>query len=206
MTSRPFIPVVGGLKVEMRYDLFGQNCENVFYVDRGETAIETAMTALGPLLVSWWTSNMRSHTSHNVGLQSVKITDMSAADGPTLLYTTGLPLGGSNITASMPGNVALATKLNSTYRGRNSTGRQFFIGVPSDAVDGDVVTTVFQLAVKAGYEALLTALTGGGFSMVVVSFIIDKILRTAGLKSPVATITVDNALDSQRRRLIGRGR
>lgn len=202
---RPFIPVENALKVEMRYILYGQKCENVFYVDRGSQAIEVAMDALFPIVKTWWSTLVKPHISDFCSLSEVKITDMSAGDGPATTYTAGLPIAGTFMAGALPGNVTVAVKLNSTYRGRNSTGRQFLVGLPPDAVVADQIEPVYQGAIKAAYEALLAALTGGDFGMIVVSFVIDKVLRTVGLKSPVASITIDNNLDSQRRRLAGRG-
>jgi hypothetical protein len=204
--ARPFIPVVNTLKVEMRYTLFGQQCENVFYVDRGEQAVQIAIDALGPVLVSWWDANMKAHTSRDVSLNSIKITDMSAADGPTLLYTSGLPLAGTYAGDALPSNVSLAVKLNSSYRGRNSTGRQFLVGIYNGIQEGNLVGAGGVALIKAAYEVLLDDLTTSGFLLEVVSFVLSKVFRTTGLKSPVASISVDNVLDSQRRRLTGRGR
>lgn len=206
MAPRPFVPVANALKVEMLYDLLGQRCENVFYVDRGSQAIAVAMAAIGPIVADWFVESLSPWLSQAVSLVGIKITDMSAADGPTLLYNTYMPLNGLDTNTPLPSNVSLAVKLNSTYRGRNSTGRQYLVGVPNGVQTGNTISPTYQVGVKTAYEALITALTGGDFALSVVSYVIAGVLRGEGLKSIIASISVDSILDSQRRRLTGRGR
>jgi hypothetical protein len=201
----PFIPVADTVKVEARYTLFGQKCENVFYVFRGSRVLPEALDEVGAIIVAWFNTSGKVNASTLASLQSVKVTDMSAQDGPTSVYTTGLPIAGTAGGPTAPGNVTLAVKLNTMHRGRGASGRQYLIGLPFGAVADNNVTSAYQAAVKASYEALMALLLLGGFTLQVVSFYHANAARTSGLAMDVTAITVDPNLDSQRRRLNGRG-
>jgi len=204
--ARPFIPVADVYKCEMRFTQYGQKIENVLYVHQHEPFTPVSMDGVGSILVLWYTTNMVPRVVSGLSLNEIKITDMSAVDAPTESFTTDLPVVGSYGDSGLPSNVTLAVKLCTQKRGRSFTGRQFICGIPDGSNDGNQITTAALGFFKAAYEALVTDLSTGGVDLSVVSFVHNKALRTEGIATPVTSITIDPNLDSQRRRLTGRGK
>ena len=206
MTPRQFIPVPDTFKCEMRFTQYGQEVENVLYVRQHEPLTPVTMDAAGALLVLWWVTNMAPRTCVDVSLNEVKITDMSASDAPAESFTTGLPVSGTYDRSGLPGNVTLAVKLSTHSRGRSYTGRSYIVGIPDGSQTGNQVNSDASALYKAAYESLISELSIGGLDLVVVSFVHDKLLREVGVATDVTSVTIDQNLDSQRRRLTGRGK
>jgi len=208
MATRPFIPIPGTVKVEMRYSIFNQKCENVFYFTTPELLVPIAdAIVLGGKLVDWAGGHIMTAVSNAVILQSIKFTDMSSKSGWSLEYTTGLPLAGNLETTTAPLNVTAAIRMGTNERGRNFTGRNYWPAMVNSFITGNQLNSTGITALKTAYEALM-AVSGIGptdLKLAVASFVVDKALRAIGIATPVTSIAVDNNLDSQRRRLTARG-
>ena len=85
-------------------------------------------------------------------------------------------------------------------------GRNYIVGLAEDVVSGNSVTPGFAAAVTAAYTALITATGAGPWLWVVVSRYSNGAPRSQGLAQAVnAALLTDTNIDSQRRRLSGRG-
>jgi hypothetical protein len=204
--SHPYIPVDKVVEVRMQYSEPGGVAENVLNF-RFTTAITgTILSNLATVLHSWFTTTLAPQKSVQVSLTRMILTDLSTATGPQLVYTTGLPESGTAGFDVMPGNVTLAVSLRSSLRGRSQRGRIYWIGMVDENVIGDRVTTGFQAALLAAHQVLISVVfTDICATLVVVSRCHAHAWRTTGQATPVESITVDRTLDSQRRRLLGRG-
>jgi hypothetical protein len=112
-----------------------------------------------------------------------------------------------------PANVSLAVSFRTAGRGRSSRGRNYFVGFVDDQVTGNVVNNSDAVDIRNAYAALIAAAATANVSWVVVSRFsgVDAdgkpIPRAAGVTSLINAVSlVDNDVDSQRRRLNGRGR
>lgn len=108
---------------------------------------------------------------------------------------------------SMPGNNALCLSLRSAFAGRSRRGRLYTIGMTEGHQTAGVVTTTYRNAWLTAMADLRAALTNLGWEMVIVSLYSNGAPRATPLVTEVQTvISVDTIVDSQRRRLQGRGR
>jgi hypothetical protein len=207
MAHRPFVPIADTVKFELLYSLGGQKLENVINIKLAGTPLIADAVNVAAYIVGWWNTNIAPLTSAAVNLTGIRATNIDSADGFQFEYTTGLPLSGGAVAGQiMPGNVTVAVRLTTDKRGRNYTGRLYHVGLMSGQVAGDLLTGGAVTAIKGAYEALQTGLATVSGQWVVASYWLNKTLRTIGIATPIEGISVDQALDSQRRRLIGRGR
>lgn len=124
-----------------------------------------------------------------------------------LSWTTGLPIAGTNGTASMPNNVALALAFKTALRGRSFRGRIFLPGLTEGNVVDNTVQPAFITAWYTFFGILASTLIDLIAWQVVVSRVEGGDPRPAGVVTQVNNWIVTNTVvDSMRRRLPGRGR
>lgn len=203
-----FVPAVNTLKAELRYTKEAQQCENVLYFVGSAGVTPTLATTLGNNLIGWWNTNMKTRTAADMTLREVYITDMSNATSFTVSITTGLPSAGTDAGESLPSNVALCVSFRTANRGRSGRGRNYVMGMTEAQTVGSFFGTTYVNAVVAAYQTLAGAGTfTPGLQWVVASFQNGGADRPTALLQPVTTVlSVHNGVDSQRRRLPGRGR
>jgi hypothetical protein len=71
---------------------------------------------------------------------------------------------------------------------------------------GNQVSTTQRAAILEAYNALLTAVSGLGYDLSVLSRVQDGVTLTTPVLTPINAVVMDSDIDSQRRRLTGRGR
>jgi len=115
-------------------------------------------------------------------------------------YSPSTSIFGTTIEDSEPLNVAVCVTEFGGFRGRQNRGRCFHSGVGQSGVVGGLVVSAILTALTAlhtrdlvGYSAVGKALTP------VIASVTSLTLRT------MVGFTIDNLVDSMRRRLIGRG-
>lgn len=210
MPKKPFIPASGVIQLEAVYSQFGQFMENVFHILQGDGATAATvsdMTAACATYASWeaeWGAGPRSSTA---SLVSLTARDLSTQEGPSVYYTTGLPIAGAIVGTPMPSNVTVAVKWNTALGGRSFRGRTYWIGMDGVSRNGDQIVPAFQTSLLNIYNHLLTMIPAGhaGQQLVVLSYAHNKAWRTAAVATPIVAPSVNLDLDSQRRRLAGRG-
>jgi hypothetical protein len=111
--------------------------------------------------VTWWNANAKSATISELALSQVNVLDLDSAVGVSVVYTTGLPISGTNSNAPAPQNAAPVITLRTPNRGRAFRGRSFFAGADEGAFnagDGTSITPGAITIFNAAYAALITAI------------------------------------------------
>jgi len=204
----PFVPVPDTAKVELRYNYVSQQVENQLFFKCNTGIDTTKMIALGEALITNFTTNVQAGSPDSLRLRELFITDLTTDTSPAVTVTTGLPADGGTATQSSPNNVSLTCSFRTFGRGRSSRGRNYLLGVREDEVANNVVDTSF----KNRWSAFFNDITdpwdlSDDWTWSVVSLIEDGAPRVEGLVQQVLThVFVDSTVDSQRRRLPGRGR
>lgn len=208
-----FVPVANTVLVEFRYDYLGQQVENTLWFLGDDAPDPTNMDALGVDLVDWWSGGLQPIQNLAVSLRELVITDMTSNTGPQVTHIGPLPLAGDVTEEPLPSNDTLAISFRTASRGRSFRGRNYFVGMSRTQYSGNVATSGFISAYTTAYEALLGGAATPGWNWVVASRFsgIDPVTkkpipRVAGITTLITAVTVaDDVLDSQRRRLPGRG-
>lgn len=203
----PFIAAPNIVELQFRYTLQGERAMNRIHVNVGAVPNAVVMSDLADAALAWWTSNVRTIVSDTLALREVYLKSLHAAIAPEVTITSGLPSSGTMTVPPLPSSVSLAVSLRSNQTGRSARGRWFWCGFAEDQVDGNIVTGGTITSIDAALTNLKNEIDGLGHTWVVVSFFSGGVPRPGGpVYSDVVTIAVvDPVVDSQRRRLPGRG-
>jgi len=200
-----FIPAPNTAKVEMRFSQEGQQIENVYHVTQAAPFDATELNTLAASFKAWWVAQWQTSVVNTCSLVQIVATALDSASAPGIVYATGLPLVGGNAGFPSPLNVTVAIQWFTALRGRSYRGRTYHIGLTANDRSGSYVSTTFQTNAIARYQALITAMNSYAPGLVVVSYRGNNAPRGTALTTEIVTAACELTLDSQRRRLPGRG-
>jgi hypothetical protein len=192
----------GWVTVEFIVTSQGQVWETVFnyrgpnrYITEGElqSFVNTWAGIMNPLALACMgvgvqLQEVRAKTHHKDFL------NVEASWLPTVLTT------GTSSADMEPGNVSLAVKLLTGAIGRSRRGRQYMPGLTEAFVSGNNALAVYVGAVGSLFARHLT-----GFTALSNLYLPAIASRKLGLLFDVVEFALDYYIDSQRRRLTGRG-
>lgn len=202
----PFIPVPNTIEAEIVCVLDGQRCETVLHYTKASPWDTGEMTEAAVQLVARWNTNIKAHVPNTMTLVEIAITNLESQFAPGVTYGTGLPIAGTNASPALPNNVALCITKRTGLRGRAYRGRLYHYPlVEAVVINNKVDAAVAVTYVNAWKTFLSFAITGDEPNMVVVSRQLNNVPRTTGVATLVLDMTTDALVDSQRRRLPGRG-
>lgn len=202
-----FIPAPGIVALAVRYTLFGQQVQNTVYIDPAEPVSPSVVSNLAGQLVSAWADNVMPLLSQDLQLREVYAADQTSESGPTWTAAPpGGPLAGGIEAPALPGSVAYCVGFRTVNRGRSFRGRIYLPGLTEGQVTGNVVNAPWSTTLIEAVRDAIVAVTEFGGAHVVVSRYSGGVARTTAVSTPVNFYTAsDTSVDSQRRRLNGRG-
>jgi hypothetical protein len=203
-----FIPVPNTVEMTLRAQVFGQECVNTQYATLA-AGVPTA--AQVEEVCAAWRDVVLDHLNlwHNqTTFIEVHGRDLSTDDGPVADISFDAGVTGSVSSGALPNNVSLAIQFRSGVAGRSNRGRNYLFGIAETYLaDANHVTSVFANAVHTYYGDVGSAIVAAGFEWVIVSRYHDGAPRVSGQVLPINSHGfADFTIDSQRRRLPGRGR
>jgi hypothetical protein len=204
-----FVGKTDVVQANLRFTLGDQQIENTLYFEYKTGGVTpTEMASLGDDLVTWWDANIKTRVVDDLTFREVYLTDLSTQTSPTVTVTTGLPITGTNTSDPLPNHVALCVSFRTNGRGRSARGRNYVSGFGEDAASGNTFDGSIANPIAQGYAALINAATYTlDWAWVVYSRFENGDPRTEALIAPVDNVVLtDLVVDSQRRRLPGRGR
>lgn len=216
----PFIPALNTAQVKINQQMHGQTVQNVIYVQGPSGWDSVGLTGLAELVISWWNTYLADQVHADLHLISVFARDMTTEEGAGVEIQAPALSGGNLIAqGALPGNVALAVKFITGLTGPNRRGRNFVSGMAEERVNGNDLTDIGRDGILGAYASLRDDLVGAGYDHVVASFYNGTALqlqpngetrrkpipRATALITPINNYTANSQLDSQRRRLSGRG-
>lgn len=202
-----FVPVPDTAMVEMVYTQDGQYCENVFHVWCDGGIADEALTDVAEAFIGWWEDSLKSLVAVGVSLVNVRVTKLDTNVSLGIEYATGLPIASTMAQEQLPNNVTVAVKWLTGFRGRSFRGRSYMIGLPRGKVINNQLETAYHASLLTAWGNLVAAVAtiGINYELVVVSRRHDNADRSFGISTPVVDAVIDTTVDSQRRRLPGRG-
>lgn len=203
----PFTPVANTALCELVYLWNSQIVENTLWFEGASAWDVSSLTELATELRSWWTLNLKLLQFANCSLIAVKCGDQTSQNADAVDYTVGLPVAGTFAgTTGLPNGNTVTTAFRTGLRGRSYRGRNYFVGLSTGSLASpNAVTADFAQDISDAYDALSGAITVNTAVHVVVSRFTDGFPRANGVTTPVTNYTTDVTIDSQRRRLPGRG-
>lgn len=211
----PFIPAISCVEVDLNQRLHGEQVQNTLYGVNFGGVTPANIELLAGEMITWVGTQLYPNLADAIQLTEVKVRDLNIADGPQFIGVPTLPVVGQGPGAALPGNVAACVSFRTGLTGRSRRGRNYVAGLPEAGVTGNALSQTLGQGIRAAYEALL-APTGpfavAGYAWVVLSRYsgVDPVTgrpvpRASGLPTFVNAVLIDANVDSQRRRLAGRG-
>jgi len=202
----PFVPAPGVVQVNVVFQLFGQRVENVWEVVPTGTIDAPLLQDIADTFRTWVEDEYLPLISNDALFLLVEAKDVSEATGATAVSAPLAPVNGGSANASMPGGTSLAVSLRTALGGRSFRGRKYLFGLANSQVVGNQVGVSSANDFVGAINLLIGQLNTAGFPLVIVSRFANKVARTSAINTPVTVATlVDYNVDSQRRRLTGRG-
>lgn len=205
----PFAPLPNGMKIEVHMSKDAQKLEHVFWAHTNVANDAAYALAVGNAVGDWFHDNYRGILPTDVILRETIVTLWDAFDSARVISTESAGDTGS-AGSSMPNNVSLAVHKNGPARGRGRAGRVYVAGIPTSAVTNvNEVTSAYATSAVAAFNGLiakLSALTPIANLIVAHTQLNKACLSELTFNNVTSFGVVDNVLDSQRRRLPGRGR
>ena len=205
--SHPFIPAPNTASVELIFQNTGEINENVFHVQKGSPFTLAQLQALRAVVDSWDSVTAKGARAAPAVLLRIRTRALDTVSSPTEDYYLPTPRAGTAGGTSASLNVAFCMKLATGLAGRSYRGRWYWGNIyTGNLADAGHVTAGFQTGAVSGVNILIANLAAAGYTMVVTSFYNNGAWRTTAVNTPVLNaVSVDNVIDSQRRRLPGRG-
>ena len=201
-----FIPTIGAVRTDMQFTLAGQQVHNILWFSRNANWTQSEREALNTALAAWWSGGGNVGHVDDMSLTQITTVNQEAANAPSSTLIVSPPVAGTNSSAPLPNNAAACATLRTDLRGRSYRGRVYLSGIPGTYQQDPITfTTAFLTQMLSTLAALKTAIEALGAVWVVVSHWSNKAPRTAGLKTPITAVAMDQYIDSQRRRLGLRG-
>lgn len=205
--THDFIPLPETARVQMVYTMQGTIAENVFYFFKTDGWTSATLLDLGNSVFSAWGAFIQGQQPTVLTLIRIMCQDMSEPEGA---YAEVAPTGanqGSTETEPLPLGSTLAIKFATGLAGRSNRGRLYHIGLGEGVVNGNFTTDGYAATLAEKYANFFDAIEADFVDVdhVVASYCNEKAWRTVGVTNAVTAYSADNAIDSQRRRLAGRG-
>lgn len=191
----------------------GEHAQNTFYVE-GLTPMGTAdLEELCTQVEAWWKLYAIQEYTTKTELVSISAKAQDSATAPVWEISVTASNVGTLVADAAPNNVAFCLSFLTALGGRSYRGRNYICGIPITVISGNAITSAYANAWITNYETLLSELAILNRTMVVVSKYSGvnpttgkPIPRVSGITTPITGFKwVNLDLDSQRRRLPGRG-
>lgn len=202
----PFIPCPNTVQLELIYSQAGQTTQNVHHYLTPVVPSAASLSLFCASALDWWDTQLENRVCSATQLVLIRATDLSSQVGPVVNYGVSLPQVGTRTGTMLPNNVTVAITKRTAARGRSFRGRTYWPGlntvdVTANVVSGTLIASIIT-ALTAG-QTLTTA--DGDYLMSVLSRYGSGDPRPAGILSTITGFTSDGVVDSQRKRLPGRG-
>lgn len=201
-----FVPVPNTVQIDIIWELDGQRVENIHYYELASAPTVTEVSDLLATIRAIIETELMPLLSSALTLVELVGTLLSAIDSFSISNVVTPPVAGGNTTQALPSNVSYTITKQTALRGRSFRGRNYVVGMTEDAINVNTINPTFRADLLAVWELLRTAGSPDGWTQVVVSRQSNLEPRLTGVTTPVTTVTTfDATVDSQRRRLPGRG-
>lgn len=155
-------------------------------------------------ILPWYNGNLKLHLSSNITLVNTNITILTTSTSMSKDYAASI--AGTGAATSVANNVTGVVTFSTPARGRSYRGRNYIPGIPTTfQANNTELTSAAVTAYLGDYAALATLAGALGWTHVVLSRFSNLAQRPVGVATGITAYTMDIFIDSQRRRLAGRG-
>ena len=201
-----FQPAPDCAKVALVHTHITSQLVNVFHFRRtdqwGIPELDNLLTAVSTA----WVNDVMIHLSGNTLFLRAEGRGLRAQFDVSSELVLAQPVSGGRPGEGLPGNVTFAVTHLTGLTGRSNRGRTYFGGLAEADVNGDYFATARANGLRDGLSSVRSAASQAGWTMVVLSRALNKQIRPQAVAIPIIGFRYrDLFVDSQRRRLTGRG-
>lgn len=200
-----FIPSANAIKAQFQYLIEGQKIQNSVQFRFEGVLYQESMGPLMDELKPWYLGDLADQMGSNVQLTGIKLTAMGDADGKILEWSPATAEYGHDEGPSGPNNVCLCIRLGTGSRGKSAHGRVYVPGCNQANISGSYFSTLYRDNCVAAWAKLVDPAHIFAHRLIVASYYHDGQPRTTAQQYYVTDFSADTVVDSQRRRLPGRG-
>ena len=179
---------------------------NTFHVENSVEWDFSAMQVLATDFRDWFDTYYEACISDEVSLTQVQVRKYDPTAPLAYDLPVSPPIAGTRPGECLPGNVTCTMSWRTGLAGRRFRGRVYVPGISEADVSvfDEVSSTVINLLATAGVQLLTSALTAGALGV----FHAPKEVPSAfdNTITQIVSVVLEDIVDSQRRRLPGRGR
>lgn len=200
-----FIPIPNSASLCFDFLTAGQNWQFCLTVRKSSGGITpTDLATLTTEGEGWWTNTLKALIDASTTLRQVRATDEQTEGGPVDIETTGT--AGTASGDGLPTNATMCVSARTAKRGRSYRGRKYLSGLLlQDTTDQVTWGSSAVTAYPAAFATLQGSLDTAGFDVVVASKQHNGVETNPAETNEVIAWVTDDSIDSQRRRLKGRG-
>jgi len=208
----PFQPCPETAEIRISAELHGQIVENVLHCRISTAPTPAELDEVKSVVNDWVTGTYAAHSSNDLNFTKIDVTDLNTASGPQVTQVLS-GIHGTTDTPVKTNQDTFCLKLLTGNRGRSFRGRFYWLGVNSSAYDSpNTLSSATVTALIAALDALRIDLNTASHPLGVLSRFSGigtdhkPIPRPDGILTDVVSVAAtDNTVDSQNRRLPGRG-
>ena len=201
----PFIPNPDTVKVAVEYLMDGQELANIFHVDVGATVTEAIINLVLDEVVTWLTTELMPNLSDDCQVTAVTGRDVSSSTGMLIERPIDPFIDGGQAAGALPNNVALCATWFTPLAGRSYRGRTYIPGLDETNVTLSRIAGATATGFAIAMIELVNLIDAAGYALVVASYFSELAPRVTAVNTPITAVGVNTVVDSQRRRLPGRG-
>lgn len=196
--------------VEMRYTAAGSKVENTlwFHKTSGMAVVSSDLEDLTETLHTWYLGSLKAIQGAGCVLREIYARGALPDPAPVWTRAAAPTDFGSALGQLLPNNATFTIAFKTGFSGRSYAGRNYAVGMTEDQSANSIAAPAYIELLQDAYNGLASSLVsaGGHFIHVVYSQVSGGVPRVEGVWTPINTyIIVDDTMDSQRRRLPGRG-
>jgi len=205
----PFQPAPGTIGVVVEGRLAGQQYENTLYFfQNGADPTVGDCIAIATIVGDWWTAEVLPNLTDELIMLKVVAKNLFVNGGAKGVISIAGATGGVAAEPA-PNNVCAVVTFDTGQAGKSSHGRNYIGSIPNSEIDVNTIGGGFANTIISAYSTLLPGGTHdpSPYFWSVLSRKSGGVTLAAALAVPVLNVYfTDSTVDSQRRRLPGRGK
>jgi hypothetical protein len=200
-----FIPVPNGIQLCFLFTADSQEWQFCITLKKSTGAPNAQdLEDIATQGASWWVNDLRDLIAPAATLGEVVTTDLTSQGAPQHRLAVGTT--GNAASGSPPLNAAAVVSHRTAKRGRSYRGRSYLSCFPLGQTDSaNILDATYCSDLATAFETIASTLDALGFDHVVASKQHNGTPTNPAETNEVIEYVVDQFIDSQRRRLTGRG-
>lgn len=200
-----FIPAPNAIRLCLQAVWTGQIVEICIGILKNSAVTGADLATVTTDMEAWRVSDFRNIVSTDVTFTQWYALSLTTATSPSLITPITANVQGLDVPGTVPNNTSVVTTFQTALRGRSYRGRSYLFGMSAaNLFSATEVDPAFAAFINSTMANIATALSSG-FQHVVLSYQNNGAIRSTAARTPVTAYRTENRLDSQRRRLEGRG-